>query len=500
MAGAPPVKGRAPGKVLKPTPKPKGHSGPRGIVADPRGGGLLNPKTGQKMSTVAPQARPVNVRGLQAQLRRAGYAIQQDGRMGPLTKAALADYLQLRGGASISPALSQALKGTVITGKRNPKAWNARFAPKSVVARPQDVDRRGNAKTTFGGGQAPSGGGSSAAAGSLDLRGLAAAAGPGGTTPIALALAQGGAKLFDPKMAETLAGLQYDGQIRDLGIERERTSRQNQQNARDIDAWYDQVLASRATAAGRDAAINKAAQGSIKDASAAIVSALGGSANAGAPMVAAAGQEAVGTLGALGSAQEQYNADLAPLLQAEAAGAKSREAAMGSTRMQDLALRLSSLQGERGQAVAANRLNLQGQNNAILDNRATRGLEIRQMNNSLAQQEFQNRLALANAQLSAMVTGAELQGMAGGAGAKAPKGSFQDTTANVRNNLFNQGVGAILDPNTGGLVKGLSVPGAVQRVNQIIAGLGWTRKDPNVLAFRNAILQAAGIRPDHRWR
>lgn len=64
---------------------------------------------------------------LEKQLVRAGYSIAVDGKLGPVTKSALADYLQLDAAHPLSPFLAGALEGTWITGYRKPAAWNQRF-------------------------------------------------------------------------------------------------------------------------------------------------------------------------------------------------------------------------------------------------------------------------------------------------------------------------------------------------------------------------------------
>jgi hypothetical protein len=61
------------------------------------------------------------------QLVRAGYSIKVDGNLDPITKSALADYLQLDSSHPLDPDLAAALQGTWITGLRNPAAWNSHF-------------------------------------------------------------------------------------------------------------------------------------------------------------------------------------------------------------------------------------------------------------------------------------------------------------------------------------------------------------------------------------
>jgi hypothetical protein len=64
---------------------------------------------------------------LEKQLVRAGYSIKVDGSLDAVTKSAVADYLRLGPAHPLSPFLASALRGTVITGFRNPGAWNSRF-------------------------------------------------------------------------------------------------------------------------------------------------------------------------------------------------------------------------------------------------------------------------------------------------------------------------------------------------------------------------------------
>jgi hypothetical protein len=61
------------------------------------------------------------------QLVRAGYSIKVDGKLDPVTKSALADYLRLDPAHPLDPILAAALQGTWISGLRDPAAWNSRF-------------------------------------------------------------------------------------------------------------------------------------------------------------------------------------------------------------------------------------------------------------------------------------------------------------------------------------------------------------------------------------
>lgn len=384
--------------------------------------------------------------------------------------------------------------GQKVTDKEGRYVAPKPAAPKRVTPSPGAAAHPGSRGGGGGGDVA-----GTAAPGALDFTDLLTGVRAPSTQIIPTAWANGGARMIDPKVAEQLAGRQYDTPIRDLGIEQDRMKRTNEQNEADVRNWFGQVLTSQGTAAKRDAAINDAAVGSVKDAGAALLSAIGGQANEGAGMVGSAATSAVGTLEALGANQEQYNADLRPLLEAERAGAASRERALGTARSQDLANRLVSLQGERGRAKAGFQFEIDQANNQIRDNRQGRAIDIRNANNAIAQQNFQNALALAQAQMGAAMTGLEFeQGVAelNGAGAPAQSYPWGKAPVSQKNAAYNQAVSSIFD----GEKLRMNVPQAVRTVNEIINGFGWSRKNPAVMALRNQILQDAGIRPDPRWR
>jgi peptidoglycan hydrolase-like protein with peptidoglycan-binding domain len=67
------------------------------------------------------------VAALQSRLIAAGYAVRPTGVLDPVTKSAAGDFLSVRPSPATEPLLSSSLQGTVITGKRDPVAWNARF-------------------------------------------------------------------------------------------------------------------------------------------------------------------------------------------------------------------------------------------------------------------------------------------------------------------------------------------------------------------------------------
>jgi hypothetical protein len=75
----------------------------------------------------APWPQQLVVTSLERGLVRAGYSVKIDGKLDPVTKSGLADYLQIDSAHPLSPFLASALDGTVITGLRNPGAWNSHY-------------------------------------------------------------------------------------------------------------------------------------------------------------------------------------------------------------------------------------------------------------------------------------------------------------------------------------------------------------------------------------
>jgi hypothetical protein len=69
----------------------------------------------------------LNLIQLKRQLVRAGYSLEVDGNLDPVAKSALADFLRIDAAHPLSPSIGGLLEGTVITGKRDPQAWNSRF-------------------------------------------------------------------------------------------------------------------------------------------------------------------------------------------------------------------------------------------------------------------------------------------------------------------------------------------------------------------------------------
>lgn len=303
-------------------------------------------------------------------------------------------------------------------------------------------------------------------------------------------LAKGGAKLLDMGAADAMAGLQFDPQIQDLRVAQAQAPRDTAQQRRDVGGWYQQVLDSLRTAAGRDTAIQAAGVDSVGEATRAIVSSLGGEANQGSALVGASGQDAVGTLTALGAAQDQYNADLAPLLQSEKAGALSRVEAAGSARLHDLAVKLAQAKGQRGQAEAQGQLQIQQANNGILDSRNKTLIDILGANNALGQQRYSNAFGQETARISAGVSGAKIISDILDAAKPASGASRTYTYAKAPSATKGDWL-AQLDQVAQRYAKDPAK--AFVAMRNVTNGYGWSVKNPAVMAGLRQIATKYGI-------
>lgn len=393
---------------------------PPGGFWHPKGAAIINPN-GRKGPP-----EMLNVAGVQHFLRNHGYDIAVDGKLGRLTKSAMADYFNPK---KLGGTMLDALQGTHITGRRDPHDWNRRFGSPAThdqvsMPRNQGIDRHGN--ETPGGNTGP------VNTGTVNLTGLGRIAAAAGT-PIPTSLAD--------KLASASAGEQYDPQIHDIQTLLAQQPVDAAQHQKDIGNWYGQVLDALNNASTRDTAATKAGVGSLKDAVGSIISSLGGSANQGSGDVGAMGANDVGTIQALGTSQDMLNNDMAPILQGEKASQLKNQAnqdALGKAQMQQ---QLEDLQGQRGQAIGSQKANLLMQ---ILDS-----------NNKTAEQNFQDRLALQQAGEAAQLNG--LKALYYGSKSNQPtRGSFGYATPSEINNVQNAILSHILDAN-GNLKPGMTM-------------------------------------------
>lgn len=313
--------------------------------------------------------------------------------------------------------------------------------------------------------------------------------------------------------ANQLAGLQYDQQIRNTGIERERSVRQGQQNQRDINTWYEQVTNSLANARERDKAINQAARAGMQSASADIVGAFGGEANPAGSDIARAGQEGLDLMSAIGSSQEMYNSDMAPILQMERAGSLGRQRALDVAATQDLANQILGLQGERGRARSVAELDLKKYNKELAQQRLQALMGIRQANNEVLQQGYNNTIGALNTRAGLQMSDIQIQAAQkdlknkpGGNASPAAlwqqmgsSGQLVTLQEHAQGQMFNT---SKVDDGQGGTVDQVTPATPQQAITRIHALLrsalgGRFPTDPQVRgqvrAWRDSMLRSAGI-------
>lgn len=506
-------------------------------------------------------AKKLTLAGQQFTTRKQAIAFLRDnpefvkGRLGNLVKGSrklLADAgYQMKPGKGLSMNLVGPNGQTVWSGKKIPapspsptKAgvdYTGIEDARSNPGRPTvpDAPKRGGGKRPPRSGQTagPVGVDYSVPSPQVDLSGLAGAMGvdpnlfrglnPNVGNLIPLKLAQQGARPMTQAQIDQLVSSLQSGTNTSLQLLSQQQTDARAQNAHNLDQishWYDQVLQSQGVAAERDKAFGQAAVQSAQDAAQSVVSALGGEANLGAGMVGAAGQENVGNLQAISSIQDQFNADLAPLLQGEKAGQLTREQALGGQRLKDLQSQLLQMQAQKSSDEAQMRFGVWQSNNDILNSQIQNELAIRQANTNLRQQRFANQTGLRqgmiaaqaaqgdnvlkvagmaqneadraasvagkNADRAARVAIAQAQEAGRQARARLTKGGskalpYARASSSTKDDAYND----ILDVVEG---KGLDPQQALQVAVAIAGGYGWSVKNPAVAAFIQSTLKAGG--------
>jgi hypothetical protein len=323
-------------------------------------------------------------------LKGMGYDITVDGKLGPQTLAAL-DNVSARGG-KLTPAEQTIVNGTD-GAKANPvhvgvgvNDWNQRFGNNAAKVFPKVTNS--NISQIANGNPNASVDPQSVNLGPLQTA-LSAATGK----PISGSLANFGT-MINPNTAADYATEQYGPQVSMAQFLVNRDPLQSAQDQKDIASWYGQVMGALNTATGRDQAASTAGVSSIKDAASALAASLGGSANLGTPEVAAAGQNGVNTLAAMGQAQSQFQSDMGPILKAEQAQAANNQNNKDAVQAQSDRAQLAALMSQEGaaQATAANQITQE--NNALSQARNQSAMGIQQYNNTLGQQTLQNILGI----------------------------------------------------------------------------------------------------------
>lgn len=309
-------------------------AGPRGTVGVPGGKSAPAPMT------------PAQVRSMQQFLNNHGFQVAQDGILGPQTKAAAQAFrTNHKGGAQWSA------KNGVGTHKGVVGA--ASGTPPAVVT-------GAGAGSGAGGGGTPPGTGTDAF--TTLLTALLAKSGSVGSTLDPTAFGNAAA-------APDMAAVGVDGQ------QIKANPLQENQSQQDISSWYGldpnassyklSVLGRLAQAKTGDAAAATGASSNVADIAQALAGSIGGSANDGSGMVAAAGVNDAGTLAALGQANTDYERNMSPLLAAEATGAKTSEKATNQATLLQLLQQQATDQGKAQADRATGVASAVGQNNGV---------------------------------------------------------------------------------------------------------------------------------------
>lgn len=308
-------------------------------------------------------------------------------------------------------------------------------------------------------------------------------------------LAKKGASLLNAdQYGEHQAALGFDSGISDAQHVIDKTQAQGAQNQQDIASWMHQVQASQGTAAKRDTAASAAGNASIDAASKAILSSLGGAANEGSSEVAGAAQNGANELAALGANEDQYNADLAPLLKSQQADMAHNEQAQNSQDVSDARQKLTDLVTQRGAAKATAADQATQMNNAIRDNQVSRLMQIVSANNGTRQQGFQNKLALAQTIAGIQANGMKAQASmvkALTSGHKGPK-TFAAAGKSAHDDAFTTLSDGLSDGNK------RSPNQVVQYIRNGLNQRGWSFHNQNVQALASSIAKQAGFTFDPR--
>lgn len=402
-----------------------------------------------------PMKLHLNVLGLQHFLRNKGYDIKADGKLGPLTKQALADAVHTGIINDASAAEMRAIRG--IQGSMSPKAFNnmlsrAGQAPYRPLfghgaRNPGMLTKSGNLGPAGG-----SGGGSAQPSVNPTATNKALKASSGHNIPTSDA---NFGQLYDvDKTAQALAQEQFQPQINEQQLLVNRDPVQAAQNEQDVKDWYNQVLNAQQAAGTADTAATQQGVNATNQQTQALIASLGGSANQGSGEAAAAGQNASGTLQAIGAAQQGLDSQLAPILQAQAAQQRIDQANTDQAKTQADQLALQSLQGQEGNAQTQAQMQLQGANNSIDEARQQALQNIIEYNNSLKQQKYQNQLGLMSAQIAAAMNGVNMakdqaeanyynargQYYGGGGGSARSASQLSDIAKNLMGALASRGM------------------------------------------------------------
>lgn len=313
-------------------------------------------------------------------------------------------------------------------------------------------------------------------------------------TKLSPGLATMGMTPYGPELLDaTTSG--YDAQMSVLQRMIEQSGRDTAANIRQIGDWYGHVGKSLATAAERDKAIQAASLSSVTDAARSVASAIGGEANPGASMAAQAGAQGAGLVSAMGAANDEFNSDIAPLIQAEGVSRQAQERTAGGSRAQELALQLATLRGEKSGARGNAMLELAKLNNELKQQEGQNRIAIQQANAGVDQQDFQNKTGLFGLAMTLGQFGVDVSKLFMKPPGRAPKTPTPPSSSSLRQAdvASIQSVAALRETGT------LDVQSGVQAVK---AAYGITAQSPKALrqaAMRSAQRAMPNVRINPDW-
>lgn len=282
-----------------------------------------------------------------------------------------------------------------------------------------------------------------------------------GASLLPTSLAKGGAQLFSPTLAATLAGTQYNQAITDAQQNLAMTQSGADQALANVGQWWSSILGGQKQAQQNTQAIDQSVSHDEAGNNASLLASLGGSANPGA---AGVGEEATadqGTLSALNANNQQYEANMSPILQLGAAGAKTAQQNQNTANIAAAMKSVNDNIAAKGATQAQDAYQIAQDNNTIRDNQQSRLLQIMQGNNTVKDNRvtsLENIVSANNTTLNNAANLTETQ--------KVDAHNYALSLDTLHDNEKQTKVGMILtlgvDPVTGALT-----PDAAQAVSQL---------------------------------
>lgn len=481
-------------------------------LVNPRQTGVRDAGSGRGIIPAAQRSRIFDMtpRARQLYLRSMGFNVKVDGKSGPQTASAAWSFTHGHD-ASFFNHQGRDWQQSI---------WNQHFAKFHTSPSPHDPSTLAHEsgagtpvdKNNHGG---PGNAGDAQFSGS-PMSGLGADIGQGVSDLYALAKS---GTLVDPKQGALVgtmrdanaegaaaAEAQYGQSIRDNARLIQNLPGEGRQHIADIKSWYGQVADKQNRAGADNAAMADALIKSSGAASAGLVNALGGDANASAGDLASAGEQEAASLRALKLAGALGSSDLSSAIGAEGLSARTRQRLTDENALTDAQNKATDLAKSAGAASTLARSDALAANNSLSQTRYSNRMGATSQNNALIGDRAQRTAAALAAEEGAAALGPDLaykSALAAAAGRKAlatpttklPKGAFDNTDAKTKGVVADSAVQAAqgIRANKG------TVEDAVKTVNNLYRSRGWSLKNPRVKKAVIASLRGAGWNVDPTW-